>query len=206
MIEVTDSGTGMPQETMRQIFEPFYTTKAIGSGTGLGLSMVYGFMKQSGGHINVYSELGIGTSFRLYLPRAEAGAVARPRVDSADMPMGHGESVLVVEDDAGMRRVVKRQLSELGYHVVEVDNAAAALSVLETTRFDLLFSDIVLPGPLNGLELAHAAKRKWPDLRVVLTSGFPARTHRSIDTVGRILVKPYRKLDLATTLYEGLRS
>jgi CheY-like chemotaxis protein len=191
---------------MRQIFEPFYTTKAIGSGTGLGLSMVYGFMKQSGGHINVYSELGVGTSFRLYLPRAGAGALATRTVDPAEMPMGRGESVLVVEDDTGMRRVVNRQLSELGYRVVEVDNAVAALNLLEATRFDLLFSDIVLPGPLNGLELARTAKRKSPDLRVVLTSGFPAKINGGIDTVGRLLVKPYRKLELASALYEALQN
>jgi CheY-like chemotaxis protein len=168
--------------------------------------MVYGFMKQSGGHINVYSEPGIGTSFRLYLPRTEAGILAGPATDFAELPMGYGDSVLVVEDDVGLRRVVNRQLSELGYRVVEVDNAAAALNLLETREFDLLFSDIVLPGALNGLELARTAKRKWPDLQVVLTSGFPARTNGGIDMVGRLLVKPYRKLDLARALNDSLRS
>jgi signal transduction histidine kinase/CheY-like chemotaxis protein len=206
MIAVTDSGTGMNQETMCQIFEPFYTTKEPGKGTGLGLSMLYGFMKQSGGHINVYSELGVGTTFRLYLPRAEAGAPPSWIANTADIPLGHGERVLVVEDNANMRRVVTRQLSELGYCVVEADNAATALNLLETRNYDLVFSDIVLPGPLNGLELAHTAKRKWPDLRIVLTSGFPAKTTDGIDTVGRLLVKPYRKIDLARALYEGLRS
>jgi signal transduction histidine kinase/CheY-like chemotaxis protein len=205
MIQVTDTGTGMTQETVAQIFEPFFTTKELGRGTGLGLSMVYGFMRQSGGHINVYSELGLGTSFRLYLPRAEAGAEASVVADEDELPPGRGERVLVVEDDAGMRRVVTRQLTEFGYRVIEAEDAAAALVLLETEGVDLLFSDIVLRGPLSGLELARRAKQKWPELRVVLTSGFPGKTADGIDAVGRLLVKPYRKLDLAHAIYDGLR-
>jgi CheY-like chemotaxis protein len=168
--------------------------------------MVYGFMKQSGGHINVYSELGIGTSFRLYLPRAEAPAVAADAAGGGiEFPLGHGERVLVVEDDAGMRRVVSRQLGELGYQVATAPDAATALTLLETEGFDLLFSDIVMRGPLSGLELARRARRKWPELAVVLTSGFPGRSANGIDAVGRLLVKPYRKLDLAQAIHDGLR-
>ncbi len=205
MIRVTDSGGGMTAETMARIFEPFYTTKEQGKGTGLGLSMVYGFMKQSGGHINVYSELGLGTSFSLYLPRADAAA-AEASLDGNDaFPLGRGERVLIVEDDVGMRRVVARQLGELGYQVVAVQDAAAALAALEEQNFDLLFSDIVMRGPLSGSELARRATQKWPDLRVVLTSGFPGRTAEGTDQIGRLLVKPYRKLDLAQAIHEGLR-
>jgi CheY-like chemotaxis protein len=195
----------MTQETMTRIFEPFYTTKEQGKGTGLGLSMVYGFIKQSGGHINVYSELGIGTSFRLYLPRADAAAATDAAGDDDGVPLGRGERLLVVEDDPGMRRVVSRQLGELGYEVVAVPDAAAALTLLQAEGFDLLFSDIVMRGPLSGLELARRARLKWPDLRVVLTSGFPGRTADGSDVVGRLLIKPYRKRDLAQAIRDGLQ-
>ncbi len=139
------------------------------------------------------------------MPRAEAATAAGAVAGDDELPLGQGERVLVVEDDAGMRRIVNRQLSELGYRVAEVDDAAAALTLLETESFDLLFSDIVLRGPLSGPELALRARRKWPELRVVLTSGFPGRTAQGVDAIGRLLVKPYRKLDLAQAIYDGLR-
>jgi CheY-like chemotaxis protein len=205
MIEVSDSGTGMPEAVMNHIFEPFYTTKELGKGTGLGLSMVYGFIKQSGGHINVYSEPGIGTTFRLYLPRADAEAAARTQDAGDVMPRGQGETILVVEDNEGMRKVVTRQLRELGYRVIEVEHAAAGLDSLAHNPVDLLFTDVVLPGALNGQELARQAQERWPRLRVVLTSGFPAKNGGSVVVEDRLLVKPYRKADLARALREGLR-
>jgi PAS domain S-box-containing protein len=203
MIEVSDTGTGMPPDILARVFEPFFTTKDQGKGTGLGLSMVFGFMKQSGGHINVYSEAGVGTTFRLYLPRAaESGDVAARTVVEEALP-GRGETVLAVEDNAPLRRMVVRQLHELGYRPLEAENAAAALAVLEREHVELLFSDVVMPGELSGLELARAAVRRWPGIKVVLTSGFPGtKIAGSLGeaATARLLSKPYRKADLARTL------
>lgn len=205
MIAVGDTGTGMPPDVAARIFEPFFTTKAVGEGTGLGLSMVFGFMKQSGGHINVYSEPGIGTTFRLYLPRAAEGSVADTHSVVDQEPRGRGEIVLVVEDNARLRRVVTRQLTELGYSIREADNAAAALASLEQGQVDLLFSDIVMPGELNGIELTRAVRSRWPHIRVVLTSGFAANINGPADDGVRLLIKPYRKAELARALHDSLR-
>jgi PAS domain S-box-containing protein len=202
MIEVSDTGCGMSPEIQRQIFEPFFTTKSVGKGTGLGLSMVFGFLRQSNGHVNVYSEPGVGTTFRLYLPRA-AGAATRETVDARPVPQGTGQTVLVVEDNVGVRRVVGRQLRELGYRVVESDSAAAGLQVLQREAIDLLFTDIVMPGGLDGFELAQLARGRWPALKVVLTSGFPqSRLDGDGALLGslELLSKPYRKEDLAAAL------
>ena len=206
LIEVSDTGTGMPPEVLNRVFEPFFTTKEQGKGTGLGLSMVFGFMKQSGGHINVYSEPGIGTTFRLYLPRSsvstgdEAAAAAQP------MALGAGETVLAVEDNASLRRVAVRQLTQLGYRVHEAEDAQAALNILEKERVHLLFTDIVMPGGTSGYELAHEVQSRWPETKVLLTSGFP-----EVKTDGdqrpsdiRMLNKPYRRDDLARTIREVL--
>ena len=207
LIEITDTGTGVPPEMLHRIFEPFFTTKGVGKGTGLGLSMVFGFMKQSGGHINVYSELGHGTTFRLYLPRTES-AQAALQVNPAEPRRAKGghETILVVEDNPGMRRVVVRQLRELGYRVLEAENAAAALAILERERADLLFTDIVMPGETTGIELARVAAGRWPNLRVVLTSGFPDAklSDDFAATSARLLTKPYRKEALASTLRDAL--
>jgi PAS domain S-box-containing protein len=146
MIAVSDTGTGMPPEIINKIFEPFFTTKGPGKGTGLGLAMVFGFIKQSGGHVTVYSEPGIGTTFRLYLPRAEAEGMLDEVSSARPIARAAGESVLVVEDNAGVRRVVVRQLGELGYRVLESDHATAALDVLAREAVDLMFSDIIMPG------------------------------------------------------------
>src|SRR4051794_18876497 len=138
MLEVSDTGCGMTPEVMHRIFEPFFTTKSRDKGTGLGLSMVFGFIKQSGGHIGVYSEPGIGTTFRLFLPRMAADL---PRVEErvvAPLLHGRGESVLVVEDNEALRRVVTRQLGELGYRVLAAENAAAGLELLDQQSIDLL--------------------------------------------------------------------
>jgi CheY-like chemotaxis protein len=171
--------------------------------------MVYGFMKQSGGHINVYSEPGLGTTFRLYFPRA--GETADQKLASAaiEAGKGQGESVLVVEDNPSLLRVATRQLQELGYHVLEADNALGALAVLEKERVNILFSDVVMPGGVNGFDLAHEAQTRWPELRVVLTSGFPdARlgNNERYQFSGRLLNKPYRKQDLAKALRETLEN
>ena len=206
MIEVSDTGAGMPPEVMSHVFEPFFTTKEQGKGTGLGLSMVFGFLKQSGGHINIYSEVGVGTTFRLYLPRAFAEA-RPPDAPSARMPRGGNQTVLVVEDSVGMRRIVLRQLAELGYRTLEAENATAALELLQREPVDLLFTDIVMPGKINGLALARTALERWPLLKIVLTSGFPESrlTGDSGSLSGlRLLSKPYRKEELARILRESL--
>ena len=157
MIEVSDNGTGMSAETIAQIFDPFFTTKEAGKGTGLGLSSVFGFIKQSGGHVSVYSEVGVGTTFRLYLPRAASDAAVPEIVTRRPLARGAGEIVLAVEDNPGMRRVLLRQLRELGYRVLECDRAAAALEILQREPVDLLLTDIVMPGGLDGVELAQLA-------------------------------------------------
>jgi signal transduction histidine kinase/ActR/RegA family two-component response regulator len=209
MIEVSDTGAGMEPAVMAQIFEPFYTTKERGQGTGLGLSMVFGFMKQSGGHINVYSEPGSGTTFRLYLPRTARDAEAPKAAAIASMPKGGGETVLVVEDNTALRRVVVRQLEGLGYQVIEADTAASGLAVLESREVDIVFSDIVMPGGMDGFELARTVIDRWPATRVVLTSGFPepqlnGNLGSRVLSV-RLLSKPYRKEDLADALHEALQ-
>jgi PAS domain S-box-containing protein len=208
MIEVSDTGTGMAPGVMAKIFEPFYTTKEHGKGTGLGLSMVFGFIKQSGGHINVYSEPDAGTTFRLYLPRALETAEEVAPSPKSEAPRADGQTVLVVEDNAALRRVVLRQLTGLGYRVVEAEGASAALKVLEREKIDLLFSDVVMPGELDGLSLAQHVARFWPSVKVVLTSGFPetklggpfGEPARAV----RLLIKPYRKDELARAIRETL--
>jgi signal transduction histidine kinase len=206
MIEVADTGAGMAPEIAQRIFEPFFTTKGVGKGSGLGLSMVYGFIKQSQGHINVYSEPGIGTTFRLYLPRAVVdGEVSLISGPAAEAVSGNGETVLAVEDNASLRRVVVRQLREMGYRVLEADSAASALSVLEEEPIDLLFTDVVMAGGMSGIDLARDAQRRWPDMKVLITSGFPeTKLNGSGPSVARLLTKPYRKDELAQAIREIL--
>jgi two-component system CheB/CheR fusion protein len=208
MLEVSDTGCGMTPEVMHRIFEPFFTTKSRDKGTGLGLSMVFGFIKQSGGHIGVYSEPGIGTTFRLFLPRmAEDVPIVE---ESAATPVlhGRGESVLVVEDNAALRRVVTRQLGELGYRVLAAENAAAGLELLDRQSIDLLLTDIVMPGGINGRELARRARQRWPGIKIVFTSGFSeARLNGDAGPLAActpLLSKPYRKEDLASAAREAL--
>jgi PAS domain S-box-containing protein len=206
VVEVSDSGTGMPPDILLRIFEPFFTTKEQGKGTGLGLSMVFGFMKQSGGHITVYSEPGKGTTFRLYLPRVrEAAALSE---DRSEQPASRGgsETILVVEDNAGLRRIVVRQLGEAGYHVLEAPDAEAAMTIIDSSEpIDLLLTDVVMPGSMDGRDLARAAAARRPKLRTLLTSGFPdARWGGSGPHSGRLLSKPYRKEELRRTVREVL--
>lgn len=207
MIVVTDTGTGMAPEVASRIFEPFYTTKEQGKGTGLGLSMVFGFMKQSGGHINLYSEMGVGTTFRLYLPRGGAEAEAISAAQSIAPPLyGNGETILAVDDAQNLRRVVGRQLTELGYHVIEAEDAHAALNVLERERVDLLFTDVAMPGGTSGFELARIASERYPGIKVVLTSGFPDLKPGEGEALSelKLLNKPYRRDELARTVREAL--
>ncbi len=207
LIEVSDSGCGIPSDLVGRIFEPFFTTKERGKGTGLGLSMVFGFVKQSGGHISVYSEEGIGTTFRLYLPRSSERDMAPARPTITEVVQGRGEKVLVVEDNPAMRKIVVRLLRELGYHILEAENGAVALSILERESVALLFTDIIMPGPTTGLDIARIAIARWPAMRIVLTSGFPQSNFADdLELLGkvRLLNKPYRRDELARTLRAAL--
>jgi signal transduction histidine kinase len=207
MVEVSDTGTGMPPEIQAQIFDPFFTTKELGKGTGLGLSMVFGFIKQSGGHINVYSELGVGTTFRLYLLRDKQAAQREERPVADRDTAGEGETVLVVEDNPALRKLVTLQLTNLGYRVREAENAALALGILESgERVDLLFADVVMPGKLDGYELARMVLERWPSIKVVLTSGFPGTSLERGAPAANVplLTKPYRRNDLARMLRDAL--
>jgi PAS domain S-box-containing protein len=207
VLEVSDTGTGMPPDVLARVFEPFFTTKDKDKGTGLGLSMVFGFVKQSGGHVEVYSEVGIGTTLRLYLSRA-ANAAAEPKPDApALLPRGH-ETVLAVEDNPNLRRILIRQLADLGYRVLEAENAQSAMEILKREpQVDLLFTDIVLPGGMNGAELARMAEKMRGGLKVLFTSGFPETAFGpdgALPPGARLLGKPYHKDELAQRLRESL--
>jgi signal transduction histidine kinase/CheY-like chemotaxis protein len=208
LITVSDTGTGIDPAIISRIFEPFFTTKDPGQGTGLGLAMVFGFVKQSGGHLVVYSEPGRGSTFRLYLPRGEGNA-SEP-IASADLlpAVGGDETVLVVEDNAQLRCAAVRQLTALGYTTFEVENAEAALHTL--AREDcvhLLFTDVVMPGEMDGIDLARHATQLYPTLPVLLTSGFPdlrGAEQRMTDQRYRLLNKPYRHDELARAVRQAL--
>jgi PAS domain S-box-containing protein len=208
LIKVTDSGTGIPPGIISKIFEPFFTTKEQGHGTGLGLSMVFGFTKQSGGHLTVYSEPGLGSTFRIYLPRASCDDEDPAAGVDTTSVVGGNETVLVVDDNAPLRRAVARQLRQLGYLVREAEHAAAALAILASgDPLDLLFTDIVMPGTMNGLDLANEAARQRPALKVLLTSGFPdvrGVDHHMTDCPFHLLTKPYLFGALARALRAAL--
>jgi PAS domain S-box-containing protein len=208
VVEISDSGSGMPPEILGHIFEPFFTTKGQGKGTGLGLSMVFGFMKQSGGHITVYSEAGKGTTFRLYLPRLSNTARNSDERPETLASRGGNETILVVEDNASLRRIVLRQLSEAGYRVLDAPDAQAAMEIIASPEpIDMLLTDIVMPGDMDGRDLAHAAVARRPMLKTLLTSGFPEVRWGGSGTPrpgSRLLIKPYRKDELRRTVREVL--
>jgi PAS domain S-box-containing protein len=210
MIAVTDDGVGMTAEVATRAFEPFYTTKEVGKGSGLGLSMVYGFVKQSNGHVSIYSEPGLGTTVRIYLPHVGTkGQKSSDQVptDEKSIPRGH-ETILVAEDDPFVRSSVILRIESLGYSVVAAVNGNDALLKLRANpNIDMLFTDIVMPGGMNGWELADTARQIRPGLPVVYSSGYALEM---LTQVGRapsqsiILVKPYRKAELAERLREAL--
>jgi len=209
MLAVTDTGIGMTSEVRERAFEPFYTTKGLGQGSGLGLSMVYGFVKQSGGHVQIYSEPGHGTTVRIFLPALASEARSIGKMNQpADSATAKGETILVVEDDQRVRRVSVRRLRELGYRVTEVDNGPAALDILRREAgIDLLFTDVVMPGGMTGIELARRAREFRPALKIVFTSGYSERaiTEGGMPmTNSGWLAKPYATRDLAAKLRELL--
>ncbi len=202
-LSVSDTGTGMAPEIAAQAFEPFFTTKEVGQGTGLGLSQVYGFVKQSGGHVKIYSEVGEGTTVKLFLPRHfVTGAAADTPSLAVPAPQGQGETILVVEDDPDVRSFVVEALQELGYVVLAADEAQAGLRLLDAHReVKLLFTDVGLPGGMNGRRLADEATRRQPGLRVLFTSGYARNAivhHGRLDPGVELITKPFTYPALAT--------
>jgi PAS domain S-box-containing protein len=202
LIAITDTGAGMPEEVRQRAFDPFFTTKPTGAGSGLGLSMVYGFVKQSGGNIQIYSELERGTSVRIFLPATtaapEATEASALEAQSGALPRG-SETILVVEDDARVRRVAVARLRSLGYQIIEADNGAAALASLPNhPEIAMIFTDVVMPGGMSGAELAEAAIAAYPDVKILFTSGYaePEIARQGLGA-GAWLKKPYTAAELA---------
>jgi PAS domain S-box-containing protein len=210
MVAITDTGSGMSREILSRVLEPFFTTKKIGQGSGLGLSMVFGFVKQSGGHLKIYSEPDRGTTVRLYLPKAAGEAADDDTDDDADgLPASRGdETVLIVDDEAMVRTLTTRILGGLGYRVLEAADGPAALALLATgERVDLLITDVVLPGGMNGPQLARAARQHRPGLKTLFISGYTknAIIHNGVlDDGVHLLAKPFAKRDLALRVRERL--
>ena len=206
---ITDTGTGMAPETVAQAFEPFFTTKEIGQGSGLGLSQVYGFIKQSGGHVKIYSELGEGTTVKLYLPRYRGKQdFADETLETRGVPRGRGEVVLVVEDDPDVRDYTIEMVGDLGYSVVSASDGASALRLLDSHReVALLFTDVGLPGGMNGRQLAERALRRLPRLKVLYTTGYArnAIVHQGrLDPGVEVVFKPFTYSDLAAKIRQIL--
>ena len=206
LLAVSDTGTGMSHAVQDKVFEPFFTTKEVGKGSGLGMSMVYGFVKQSGGHIKIYSEEGHGTTIKLYLPPARGQVeVEAP----APEPVRRGsEVILVVEDDQLVRNYVVTQLGSLGYKTIAVPDARAALALVDKgEKFDLLFTDVIMPGGMNGRQLADEVQKRRPGIKVLYTSGYTENAivhHGRLDEGVLLLAKPYRKAQLAGMLQQAL--
>lgn len=209
MLVVTDSGVGMSPLVLEQAFDPFFTTRQVGEGSGLGLSMVHGFVKQSGGHVSVYSEEGEGTAFKLYFRATEAELTrALQPQENQTFPRGAGEAVLIVEDDERLRKIAIRVVSGLGYKVEAVPDGPSALALLDNgAKVDVLFTDVVLPNGINGFTLAAAARARRPDLQVLYTSGYSANSiihNGGINEDIDLLNKPYRRLEVARRLRKSL--
>jgi len=200
-IMISDNGCGMNRDTLERIFEPFYTTKTKGKGTGLGMSMVYGFVKRSGGFINIDSEIESGTTLRIFLPRSNASSSDLSDEHANESPPKGNETILIVDDEVDLLHLADNYLTELGYKTYIAENARQALDILaKHTNIDLLFSDIVMPGGINGYELAQQVTRDRPQLKVLLTSGLTSKAIAQDDQVrfsAQMLNKPYRKINLA---------
>jgi PAS domain S-box-containing protein len=208
VIAVSDTGSGIPAPLIEKVFDPFFTTKEVGRGTGLGLSMVFGFVRQSGGHVKIYSEVGHGTTIRLYLPRSTVSSQSTGEVTLAAPFVGGDETVLVVEDDTLVRKYVMTQLQGLGYATLEAANGTEALDIIEIGgKIDLLFTDVIMPGSMNGPDLVQRAQLRRPDIKILYTSGYSenAIVHNGrLDAGVLLLSKPYRRIELARMLRTAL--
>ncbi len=208
VLAVSDQGIGMTAEVQTRAFEPFFTTKEVGEGSGLGLSMIYGFAKQSGGHVTIYSEGDIGTTVKLYMPQIEGAPRFGGVNEEEDVPQGHGETILVIEDNSDVGDLVVRMLEDLSYRPILVPLAAEARKVLAGNRsVDLLLSDVVLAGGTSGPEFAEAVRTTNPDLRIIFMSGYAAEAtkhHGLVDSDQVLLTKPFQRRVLAKTVWEAL--
>ncbi|MBX9825157.1 MAG: response regulator, partial [Xanthobacteraceae bacterium] len=211
MIAVADTGTGMPPDVIARAIDPFFTTKPAGQGTGLGLSQVHGYIKQSGGHVAIYSELGHGTTVKLYLPRhfgQEEGA-ARRAIRGSDVPLSEGhETILLVEDDTDVRKLTADMLQELGYATLEAENADQALAHLDANPdIAMMITDVVMPG-MNGRLLANEVRSRRPGLPVLFTTGYTRNAivhHGVLDPDVHVIIKPYTLETLAMNVRSLLR-
>jgi PAS domain S-box-containing protein len=210
LIAVSDTGVGMAPAVIERAFEPFFTTKETGKGSGLGLSMVYGFVRQSGGYVKIYSEVGRGTTVKLYLPRAAGDdqAVQAPRALDG-VPTGHGERILIVEDNPAVQALVVHMVQALGYQAVAAGDGTSALGLLDGCPFDLLLTDVILPRGLGGPALAREARAQCPKLKVIYMSGYTESAllrDNAVEPYAILISKPFRKAELARRLHEALRA
>jgi CheY-like chemotaxis protein len=209
LIAITDSGAGMSAETIDHAFEPFFTTKEAGKGTGLGLSQVYGFMKQSEGHIKIYSEPGEGTTIKLYLPRRDGNEAPVSADDHESSDHARGETILIVEDDDGVRQYAAEILRDLNYQIIEAKDSAAALRLLDADKkFDLLLTDVVLPGK-NGRELANEVESRRPGTKIIFMTGYSRNAivhHGRLDAGTELIPKPLTERVLARKIRQVLDS
>jgi CheY-like chemotaxis protein len=208
MLSVSDTGCGMDEKTVSQIFEPFFTTKAPGQGTGLGLSTVHGIVKQSHGHIWVYSQLGKGTTFKLYFPQHEESAEALVEWSIDIEPVGGSETILVVEDDESLRNVTVALLESAGYKVLQAETAESAIALAQdrTESIDLLLTDVLMPG-MGGVELSAHLKTLRPDLKVLLMSGYAGdliARYGAIEPEMTLMEKPFTRHDLLSRIHTVL--
>jgi CheY-like chemotaxis protein len=205
VVSITDEGLGMDSQTLARVFEPFFTTKEVGKGSGLGLAQVYGFARSAGGDVSIQSKVGVGTTVNLYFPRSSDAASEEAQATSSKVPLrraASGETVLLVEDDEQVLDMAIESLEELHYKVVVAHNAREALDHLKgPERIDILFSDVVMPGGMNGAQLAAEARHLRPGLKILLTSGYVAEANdHGIGLDVPVLNKPYRRDELARTL------
>ena len=207
VLAVSDSGIGMDAQTLEKVFDPFFTTKESGRGTGLGLSMVYGFAQQSGGHVAVLSEPGRGTSFEIFFPKSDAQIVVTDKEDAQTTPSGE-QAILLVEDDENVRKVTLLMLERLGYQVSCAEDGEAALLALSTSDpFDLLLTDVILPGPMNGPDVADAATESDNGIKVLFMSGYTREALSNRYQLGEtvdLIHKPFSYQVLAIKVREVL--
>jgi PAS domain S-box-containing protein len=205
-VSVSDNGVGMSPEVCARAIEPFFTTKEVGAGTGLGLSMVYGFMKQLGGHARLYSEVDRGTRVSLFFPRSGASTSAKTSQENADTPEGEGETILVVDDDPDVRLVTVSRLKSLGYDVEIAEDGAGALETIKRApKIDLALVDVVMPGGMDGHALADEIEKRHPHIRTVLTSGYSPRMASGAQLNRPFLPKPSTRAQLAQTIRRALQ-